>query len=266
MTRIIPRKLKAFVGVVAGEKASLDIKGGATIHEIRLRTNLTAAQMESVVVNLNGDPIYNLTGADLDMLEAYRKRYKTDGIFVINFADIVNASIESREFTALVTFPTDNITVEVQIAAGAVNPTLKASAEVSAAKAVRDFIPRKYRTSLKPGQNNNNTWDTLTRGPAIQRIHFEGDISRLKWSKDRLAVWERDADENVAQLKRMERAPQAGYYHFDAIESDFGIADLFQTADVREELVAEYDLTTVQTVPVLVEAVQKVTPINAQVQ
>lgn len=264
--QIISRKLKSFVGVVSGEKATLDVKGGPTFHEIRLRTSLTAAQMTKVTVNLNGDPIYSLTGAHLVMLERYRKRYETPGIFVINFADIVNASIESRNFSALVTFPTDNITVEVDIASGVGGAiTLKASAEVSASQATRAFIPRKYTTSLKPGQSKENTWDTLTRGPAIQRIHFYGDMTRLKWLKDRLNVWERDADENELQLLRMDRAPQTGWFHFDAIESDFGIADLFQTNDVAQELVGEYDITTVQTVPVLIEAVQAVAPINAQV-
>lgn len=263
---IIPRKLKAFSGVVTGETATLDIKGGATLHEIHLETSLTAAQMTLVTVNLNGDPIYSLTGADLVMLERYRKRYETSGLFVINFSDIVNASMESRNISALVTFPTDNISVEVKIASGIVGTiTLKASAEVSASQAERKFIPRKYRTSLKPGQTTENTWDSLTQGPAVQRIHFYGDLTRVKWVKDNLTVWEREDDRNAAQLKRMDRAPQAGYFHFDAIESDFGIADLFQTI-VAETLVCEYDLTTVQTVPVIVEAIQRVAPINAQVQ
>lgn len=259
----IPQLLGSPDGLGWGQKARFDIDGGRTFHEILLESDtLTAANILWVTLTLNGDQIIRLTGADLVMLEQYRKRYVTPGVFVLYLSDIVNANMDSRGISALVTFPTDQITLEVEVGAGAGAIDLKASAQVSAAQDKRLVVPRKFRQNINAGQTNENTWDKLTRGPAVQRIHLQAPITRLEWKKDKLSVWERTAALNVAMLKRMDRAPQAGYFHFDAIESDFGIADLFSTI-VRESLVMKYDISAPGNVPMLIEALEQVATADA---
>lgn len=254
----IPQQLGSFNGLGWGQKASLDIDGGRTLHEIILESaTLAAAQIAWVNLDLNGDRIIRLKGTDLVMLEQYRKRYVTPGVFVLYLSDLVNSNMDSRGISALVTFPTDQITLEVELVAGAGALDLKASAQVSASEPERLAIPRKFRQNITAGQTTENEWAKLNRNVMVQRIHFEADFTRLEWKKDKLSVWERTSALNLAMLKRMDRAPQAGFYHCDFIESDFGIADLFST-DVRESIVAKYDLTTPGNVPMIVEYLEPV--------
>lgn len=260
----IPKKLNSFNGLGWGQAATLDIDTGAVFHEILLQSGtLTPADIEWVTLTLNGDDIIKLKGIDLLMLERYRKRYVTSGLVVLYLSDIMNEGLQARNVSSLVTFPTDQLTLKVDIAAGSGAIDLKASAQVSASQPERIVIPRKFRQNIQAGQTANNEWTKLQRGPAIQRIHLEGDVGRVKWKKDGYTAWERDADVNTAMLKRMDRAPQPGYFHFDAIESDFGLADLFGTV-VNESLVMEYDIGTPGNLPMIVESIQAVATSNTQ--
>lgn len=262
-------KLDGLTGLMAGARATLDIDAGRTFHEFYLKSsNLTPDDIESVTLELNGDPIVELDGNDLVMLEQYRKRYVTTGFYTLYLTDIVNDGMRGRNISALVTFPTDNLNLKVKVRSvakgGPVTPNLEVSAMVSAAQAQRIVIPRKYKLNFDAGQTNENTWSKLQAGPAVQRIHFNAPITRLEWRRDGNTEWERDAALNEAILKRMDRAPQAGYFHFDAIESDFGVEDLFDTVR-RESLVARFNITTPGNVPALVEAVQAVPTSQTQV-
>lgn len=262
---MIPRKLEGFNGLAWGQTATLDIDTGSTFHEIILESSTLTdpAKLEKVVLELNGDEIIDLTGTILVMLERYRKRYETSGVYVLYLSDVVNEGQANRNVSSLITFPTDQLTLKVKVAAGSGAIDLKASAMVSASQEQRIVIPRKYRTNITAGQTNDNTWSKLTRGPAVQRIHFQGDLTRLRWKKDDNVVWEREAALNAAYLKRMDRAPQAGYFHFDAIEQDYGFSDLFGTV-VQRSLVADYDLATPGNLPMVIEAVQAVAQSQTQ--
>lgn len=265
MTLVIPRRLKAFSGVNAENTAQVQITGGPTYHQIIFWSNIPPAKMPRVYLTLNGEDIIILKGTDLVMLGAYRKRYGTEYRYVIYLADKVNLGLESRSISALVTFPTDLITLSIDLADGLPgSPYIKGKAEVSASQAVRQFIPLKYRTNYDASATSENNFDNFQRGPLIQRLHFEGALSRLMVYKDKLLVWDRDADENVASLKEDDRAPQDGFFHFDAIQSDFGIADLFATADVRESLEFKFDVPAPANIPILVEALKPVAPQASQ--
>lgn len=256
---MVPQRLPGFNGLGWGQKATLDMDGGRVMHEIILESDTLDWDTDVAWVNLelNGDKIIRLKGSDLRMLERFRKRYQDARTLVVYLSDIVNAGLESRTVSRLVTFAMDQITLSVEVGSGTGPIDLKASVMVSAPEAARNFIPRKFRTNITAGQTTGNMWDKMTRGRAIQRVHFEGDLTRLEWRKDGATVWEREADLNELMLKRMDRAPQAGFYHFDAIESDFGIADLFYT-NVQRELVAEYDIGTPGNLPMIIEMLEPV--------
>lgn len=264
MTVVIPRRLKAFAGVSADDTALVQITGGPTYHQIIFWSNIPPAKMKRVYLTLNGEDIISLKGSDLVMLGKYRKRYETMYRYVIYLADKVNLGLESRSISALVTFPTDLLTLSIDLGDNLpANPYIKGKAEVSASQALRQFIPLKYRTNYDASSTTENNFDSFQRGPLIQRLHFEGALSRLMVFKDKLLVWDRDADENDASLKEDDRAPQSGFFHFDAIQSDFGIADLFHTADVAESLEFKFDVPAPGNIPILVEALR---PVNQTVQ
>lgn len=265
--QIIPYELNGFTTPSYNGKAVLHIDTGPTFHEIKIRTNLTAAQISYLNLKLSGDTIVRVKGSDLVMIERYRKVYETAGsdgtgtdplnVFVLNLADIANLGVESRNFTALVTMAGESLILELEIGAplgGAPAITLKASAEVSAAQPHRRWLPKIYRTAINAAQTNDNVWSTLERGPYIRRIHFEQPLTRLEVKKDDATVYKIDAFMNEAHLKRNVRAPQPGYYHFDAIASDFGFMDMFDT-HVARSLQFVFGVTAPVNVEALVECV-----------
>lgn len=266
MTLVIPRRLKAFQGVSAENTATVQITGGPTYHQLVFWSNIPPAKMPRVYLTLNGIDIISVKAADLVMLGKFRKRYETQYRYVLYLADKVNLSLESRSISALVTFPTDLLTLSIDLGDALPGGAyIKGKAEVSASQQARVFVPLKYRTNYDASATAENNFDTFQRGPAIQRLHFESaNISRLMVYKDKLLVWDRDADENIASLKEDDRAPQPGWFHFDAIQSDFGIADLFQTKDVRESLEFKFDISAVANVPILVEALKQEPPQTSQ--
>ena len=62
-------------------------------------------------------------------------------------------------------------------------------------------------------------------------------------------------DVNNLFLRRHDRAPQAGYYHFDPVATKFGIRDLFAT-QVQESLVFKLDVSAAETITALVQSVE----------
>lgn len=266
MTLVIPRRLKAFSGVSADNTATVQLTGGPTYHQIVFWSNIVVGQLKRIYLTLNGEDIISVKGSDLVMLGAYRQRTATTYRYVLYLADKVNLSLESRSISALATFPTDLLTLSIDLGdTMPATPYIKGKAEVSASQKERVFVPLKYRTNYDAAATAENNFDSFQRGPAIQRLHFESaNISRLMVYKDKLLVWDRDVDENTASLKEDDRTPQTGWFHFDAIQSDFGIADLFQTADVQESLEFKFDISAVANVPILVESLKRVAPQSTQ--
>lgn len=249
----IPTRIKSFSGLAWGAIPSVNLPGGPTYHQIVIDTNtatpdlLAAADINYVRLTLNGDTIVELTGAQLVMLQTYKGLQVTNGIFVIPLGDKSANTLPSQFAGRLVTFPTDNVTLEVSIGPKGVHPdatpTLNATAWVSAFEPQRLWLPRIRTINFDASTTGENSLTTLPRGPVIQRAHFlptAGTISKLVVLRERLNVFELEAAQNVFNAKEWGRSPQAGYYHFDPVASGFDGADAFVTA-VNE---LEFKLTT----------------------
>ncbi len=260
----IPIQLNSFDGLAWNQKATARLEGGPTYDEIILDfggTITSAAQVLNVIINLNGDEIVRLTGEELKMLEAYRGHAADADKFVITLEDIDNKSEEGQKITSLVTLPGDNITLTVQIGnyttANTDPLSLTAYARVSGAQQKRVFIPRKYSIVMNAASTGENDFTTLTRGPRIRALHFKTpNMTGLRIRRDRIEVHEPiPVDVNELLLKRNGRTPQAGYYHFDPIQSKFGLRDLFATA-AQESLVFKLNMSAAGAVPIVVESVE----------
>lgn len=266
----IPRRIKSFSGVQRGEVASVQISGGPTLHEIALETNILPQHILRASLILNGDTIIEMTGEQMKMLERYKKQYEQAGMFILPIADISGRSLEGQAETALVTFPTDNITLEVAIAPEPdpqnplVSPSLRADALVSAASDERVIIPRVRTVTFSPDSTGENIMNTLPRGPELRRMHLrnsdggspaECGIDFLRILRDRLTVYELSAHRNEFELKRRERAPQDLYFHFDPIASGFNRMDKFRTAS--DELEFKLDMNNTNVVQILLETVER---------
>lgn len=266
--------IKSFSGVGWNSRPEVKLTGGPTYHEIFLRTNLLPAQFRVELI-INGDPRISLTGTQLLMLESFKKIWTQAGEYVLPLGDLAGRSIEGQMIGGLETSPSDNIILRVYTVAepnpntqGAV--TLSAEAKVSAPMQnelgadLAIYWPRIVEVTFAAGQTGKNIHDTLPQGPGMRllRAHFNGDVTRLEVKKGPNAVsgavvWQRDADRNEYELKRQGRAPQAGYFHADFVESGFIIAEMMKLDDVPLTTFDIY-VGAAGNIPILLETLERV--------
>lgn len=268
----VPRDIKSFDGIGWGQKASVRLAGGPMYHELTLITNAVASDILWVTLTVNGDVKFQVAGSDLVLLERYKKLWEETGRFLLPLSDISNNSLESQVISGLNTVPSDNILLEVQFGSGSGSLTLSASAEVSNASAdapVALYVPRTRKVNLKAGGSGIIVLDNVhMRADGMEhlrRVHFDGTngasadyIDKLEIRRDKQIVFEQTTAEMRYKLKRLGRAPQAGYFHFDPIRSGFALAEMFSTGHVSE---LEFRITlntSMSTIPALIESLEKV--------
>lgn len=265
---ITPMKLNSFNGVGYGQKASVTLSVGPTYEEIILMTNLEPSMIKRVSVTLNAEEIYVLSGAQIKMLEAYKRNTAKSGAFVIPFSDISGKTANGIRSTALVTEMGDNILLEVEIGtpadmATATAISLQAWAHVSERQPARILVPKIKTQSFQATAQGENEFLNLISGAfiSVRRMHFETDkMTDLRIERDHVKVYESSADLAKYQGDRNKRSWQAGFFHYDPLQRGFYLKDLFSTAHNSE---LKFTVTTtdpVGTLPILVESVEVVRP------
>lgn len=259
-----PMKLNSPTGIGYGQKSTIKLDVGPTYEEIHIRTNLSAAMIKRVAVNLNGEEIYILTGAQLLMLEAYKKQPAKSGYFTIPFADIVGKTKNGIRATGLVTEIGDNIILEIEVGTptdlqSAPGISLSANAIVSEPQSVRILTPKIRPETMQATSAGQNEFTSLNAGATklVRRMHFLSDkVTDLKIERDFKKVFECDKDYLTYLAERHKRAPQSGFFHFDPLMRGFFLQDLFKTAHNSQ---LKFTVTTTQAVgglPILVESVE----------
>ncbi len=145
------------VSIVWGGKTTVPLDTGAVLSEIALMTNLNNDQLLQVQIKLGGDVIYDLTGEDLRMLEAYKKAALADGVFIIPFDDISGRTEDGQNLSGLVTTAQDNLVLILKVAAKTAQqntdgdvPEIAGFIRQRARKTIdgkleqRTLVPRKY--------------------------------------------------------------------------------------------------------------------------
>lgn len=262
--------IKSFSGVAWGAKPEVKLAGGPNYHEIYLETSLLPSQFRVELI-INSDSRINVTGTQLVMLQQFRKIWTEAGKYVIPLGDISGRSIEGQMIGGMETLPSDNIILRVSIIAdpGGQPPlTLGATALVSPhlkGQLGRDmaiYWPRINEVTFAAGNNGKNTHDTLPQGPGMKllRAHMGATIDRVEVKKGSNAVngsviWQRSASMNEFLLKRHERAPQAGYFHIDFVESGFIMAEMLPLDDVPSTVFDIY-ANAPGNIPILLETLE----------
>ncbi|MCA1930908.1 major capsid protein P2 [Rheinheimera sp.] len=263
-----PVELNNFVGVGSNQRASLQVTPGATFQMIELISNITdVTKIAKVEVELNGNTIVNCTGYDLkSVLEAYTKRSRAAGRYVINFFNPEASTLNSMRLGELVTLPSDTLTVYVTFGdTGATVPTLRARALVTPSQPVRYFIPKVYSINIDPSVvgENHMSWPLRSGSHFIRRLHFlSGNVSKLQVYRDDLKVYQASAVDNAQDLgEGGDNAPVANVFHFDPAHIGFHWEGAFPTI-AQKELAFKYDVTALGGIKVLVETIDQVNAIT----
>lgn len=261
----IQQAIPDFATVTAGKTATTNLPTGLTYREITLRyvqngIKATRAKMisdiEKVTLTINGVPRWEISGANLLMLNDYYGFDFNDGELVLPLSRHYVRSLDSEEFLCWGTRNVSNFGLKVKIASGATSPELNAEADYS-------FIERDLGQIIEIHEFNYEAQGTGVKEisdlpkeqGALMAMHINNaDVQGLEIKADRLEFIERDTDLTVYQnrLKRIAgRAPQTGVVHFDAMRLN-RLADVIALQGVQDFRVKP-DMSAAGTLPIIME-------------
>lgn len=256
------------VSIGWANKTTVHLDTGAVLSEIALLTNLNNNQLLQVQVKLGGDVIYDLSGEDLRMIEAYKNEALPDGVFIIPFDDISGKTDDGQNLTGLVTTSQDNLTLILKTGAATAQQNTdgakpeiggfirqRARMTVGDGLEPRKLVPRKYVLDIDASATGLNNFSTFSRGPRIQRLHMKSaNVTNLIIKHNRLERFNMSTEQSNLMLDRFGRNKQAGYLHFDPIATGFNFMDSLQTAGSSFEI--KPTVTQAGNIPVLFEVLE----------
>jgi len=225
----IMKDLPSFNTVAAGATASLNVPLGPTYRSIILKATNNGAAVNAadfatyftgVRVKLNGKIYRDLSGADLAMLNAFHGYTQTAGIFPIDFAPPRMRTVVGEDGLAWGTADPwlQTFGIEVDIAAGATNPTLEAVAERVPIRSRLGWIIMQLRNPTAISATGQQEIPTLprTNGP-LQFLHFDistAVMTGLEIEVDGEDVFDAPLDVLADRLRYRNYVPQTDWVHF----------------------------------------------------
>lgn len=260
------RNMRSAEGTAWGETGHIEIKGGSTIHMIEMLTNITdPTKLKRVWLEIGGTPVVQYTGAQLVMLDAYKKMPVVAGKYVIPFSDVIYRSREGVTSGKLPTYAGEEIFLHYELGTGTGTPNVKGRYWLTDGER-RVFTPKVYSSTFDASTSgvNDLIWKNGKATRRLRRIHFKSDkIKSIKVFRDSRLIHEIEKTRNAEDIERFsnsELAPQAGYFHFDPTLFGFGWDGLFSTHG--QELKFELDMLEAESVPMFVEMLEQTAPLN----
>lgn len=260
------KELDPVEGVGWGNRCSLRLVAGPTYHDLELVTNITdPADIERVEVSLNGKPIISVSGTTLKNILGHKKTFSEAGRYVIPFGESEFRTKMGVRQTDLVTLAGEIWFVYIQLKAktGVDAPTIRARAHVLPAQSTRYYLPRMYELTWFASATGRTPFDFSERSAAlnIKRIHFlDSSVDRVRVIRDDVEEYNANKIDNAYDLAASDQQQNADWFSVDFTRYGFGADGLLNTAATRQ-LAFELDKSAVGSVPVIVEAVEQVTPL-----
>lgn len=232
----LTKTLPSLANVGAGLTATLNCPVGNTYDRIDIEySGATLAQLKDIEVVINGKVVMTFKdGATVKALNDYYGRPETVGFLTLWFARPEMATLEQQRLTSLGTMDVATLDVNIDIAAAATSPVIKAHAVQSEPAPLGAFVKvREFQ--FDASMSGTMEVSTLPRGPRILAAHlFKSDVDDLEVEIDSQKVF--DASKSLAEAlqKSYGRVPQTGVAtHFDtALEGD--LAQSLVTAKAQD--------------------------------
>ncbi len=233
-------------------KYNLQLPAGITYKEITIHgTDLNNNQLRRVTLSLNGDSLIDISGEILRMLQKFKNESIRDGKWVIPFTDFSMTTQEGQNLTSLVTLPGENVILEVETDAPTSEQvknqkvaSIRAEGVLGISQTQRLTVPRIYRDVMNGGVAGENRFKNFvnqnrTTNPVrIRRAHLlDGSIENLEIKRNGVTLFDKTLEDQNYSLERFGKKPQAHIYHFDAVKTDFGVADPLRTQGSTFELI-----------------------------
>ncbi len=219
-----------WVGVAASSNASAQVAVGRTIETIRLKRGgaMTKAEVSLIRVKANSKAIYELSGAQMDALNAYRGWTVNAAYFDLLFTEHNGMTEADRAAGALDTSDLLSVTLEATIGAGPVAPTLTTILKESAPQprqspGVKHLVSKVLRYPFAAAAGGTLPM-TLPFGPSagapIKRIHINntgGLMTGITLKEDGAVIHESLLAEVQEEQTAWGRVPQANFYTVDFV-------------------------------------------------
>lgn len=233
-------------------KYNLQLDAGVTYKEITIHgTNLNNDQLRRVSLSLNGDTLYDITGAILRMIQDYKSEHIEDGKWVIPFADFAMATQDGQNLTSLVTLPGENVVLQIETDKMTSSQqhhgdvaSIRAEAILGVTQTARNWLPRLYSDVLNGSRAGENRYANFvnqnkSKNPVrIRRAHMQDEhIVNLEIKRNGRRLFDKSLTDQNYHLRRFGKQPQQGWYHFDPVKTDFGLVDPLNTLGETFEII-----------------------------
>lgn len=252
----IVRKALPFNNVIANGDATSQISLGKTLMDFQLQLGggaLTKAMITMFRLKANAKTIFEGTGTQIDMINAYRGQSTNAAFLDVSFEDLTGLDIIDRVVGGLDTsVGIANLTVEVSIA-GATTPTLRAlQYEVAQQRNAKgDQSPYagliskqlRYPFSVASGGDLPLTFPFGSKvGAIIKRVHVFNTLGLMTGAvvkEDGIVIHDTLLAQNNFELSRRGRVPQANMYTIDFVSD----GDMRKAFDTRQAQSIEWILS-----------------------
>lgn len=217
-------KLPGFNSVAAGSTATIDLPTDLRYHGIYLNYKSTAseaameADITEIRVNIDGVTQMRIKPAELFDINRFDKVLFIAGWLPLLFSKPNRTSVAQKHATALGTQGVRTLQLEVDIAGGAVAPTLTAVAQVDDVQEAPQGIIKVYRESIPVTATGERTVRLDAAQGSYERVHlFEttpGDISNVR------VMWDGIELHNLSAAANTVIAEAQGY---DALSGSYMI-------------------------------------------
>lgn len=235
-----------FSNVAPNATATNNVTPGRTLQTFRMRLGgtFTKAQIALVRMKANGKIIAEASGADLDLMNAYRGIAQNAAFLDLPFTDLsLNNELDRQVGAFDTSLGIANITTEVSIG-GATSPTMvpilvEAAAQKDQGGAMARYAPilaklLRYPFNIATGGRLPVTFPFGPQsGAIIKRVHvFSSAMTGATVKQDGLVIHESTDAENRWYLTANRMAPQANVYTIDFC-ADGDISKALDTRDAR---------------------------------
>jgi hypothetical protein len=247
------KKCLPFNNVGAGQLATVNLNNllGYTVDRLVLALGgtFTKAQIDDIRILANKKEIFRDSGDRTDKRMQYRGIAAAAGYLSIDFAEIRSKTIIGQRVGSLDTTynhsgdgPLQNLTMEVQINAGATNPTLSAHAEVSAPQV--DAMEANQRPLIAKVKNFSHYFGAAGTfpldipygkigGTLIKRLHLFGStVTGILVKKNGQDIHESTDALNDFIQGEYQRTPQTDVYSVDFIQ-DGNLSNALNAANAQ---------------------------------
>lgn len=210
--------------VAAGATANIELEPVGTYHEIRLRYTANsvlanaatiAADILAVRVRLDGTAQWDLTGAQLQAMNAMRGIAHQDGEIPLYFSESTFRKLEQgADYRSWGMQGVSQFDIEVEIAGGATTPKLEAFAVRDPLSRPNGEIRKFKRGNVQVAATGEITVNTFPRNDRYAAIHcVSSNITKFQVKVNDVEHIRAAPAVIHAEMKEHALVPQSGYSH-----------------------------------------------------